>query len=307
MVSADKHVVVLERMLLLRALPQFADLSPSHLATMAEVAEDRFYPIGSLIQPEGAPVRRIHFVISGEVEIRRGGRVVRTLGERSVVGGLAALAQVGDAAQVVAKTDVSTFSFSRDDQRDVFEDDFEVLSRIVRSVARGLLEARWAAGSDGGFGRDDESAPLPRAPLDLVDKLAFLRRTAAYGQACLEALAELACESPEVRLASGEELWRAGDASGSSLVVVAGVVAGAADQGRQRFRFSTGSIVGSLDSLAMVPRWYDATAATDVVAIQTSDGVLLDVLEDHAQMAMDLLRVLASSLIALRERLAPSP
>ena len=299
---SDHHGAVFERVLLLRALPHFADLDPAHLATMADVAEDRFFPAGAEIRPEGAQVGHIHYVIRGQVELRRGGQVVRVLGERSVVGGLAALAQVRDAAQVVARTDVTTFSFSQESQHDVFEDDFEVLSRIMRTVARGFLEARRAAGDDGGFRPDDESAPLPRTRLGLVDKLAFLRRADPYNAARIEAVAELADESPEVRLASGEELWRAGDPSGSSLVMVAGVVAGSADRGRQRFRFSTGSVVGGLDSLAAMPRWYDARAATDVVGIQVDHGVLLDLLEDHTEMAIDLLRVLASSLVALRER-----
>lgn len=303
MSAEKKESAVLERVLLLRTFAPFADLAPAHLAAMAEMAEDRFFPAGAEIHPEGAPVRHVHYIISGEVEIRRRGEVIRTLGERSVVGGLAALARVREAAQVVAKTDVTAFSFSQEDQRDIFEDDFEILSRIMRGVARGFLEARRAAGSGGGFRPDDESAPLPRGPLGLVDKIAFLRRTTPYNQARLEAVAELARESPEVRVSAGEELWKIGDPSGSSLVMVAGVIVGTADEGRQRFRFSTGSIVGGLDSLAQVPRWYHAVAATDVAAIQVNYGVLLDLLEDHTEMAMDLLRALAASVLALRERI----
>lgn len=303
--SAERASPVLERVLLLRTFGPFVDLAPAHLAAMAEMAEDRFFPAGTEIQPEGVPVRDVHYIISGEVEIRRAGRPVRTLGERSVVGGLAALAQVEDSAQVVAKTDVSAFSYSQEDQRDVFEDDFEVLVRIMRSVARGFLEARRLSGIGGGFQPDDETAPMPRAPLGLVDKIAFLRRTGPYQQARMEAVAELAQESPEVRFAAGEELWKAGDPSGVSLVMVAGVVTGTA--GEQTFRFSTGSIVGGLDSLAAVPRWFDATAATDVVAIQVNYGVLLDLLEDHTEMAMDLLRALASNVLRLREAIGGEP
>lgn len=304
MSAEQSNRAVLERVLLLRTFPPFADLAPAHLAAMAEMADDCYFPAGTEIHPEGKSVRHVHYVLSGEVEIRRAGQLVRTFGERSVIGGLAALAQQRDTAQVVARTDVSTFCFSQEDQRDVFEDDFEVLVRILRSVARGFLEARRAAGPGAGFQPDDESAPAPRTPLGLVEKLAFLRRTGPYNQARIEAVAELARESPEVRLTAGEELWREGDPSGSSLVMVSGVIAGSADQGRQQFRFSTGSIVGGLDSLAAVPRWFAATAATDVVAIQVNYNVLLDLLEDHTEMAMDLLRALAANLIALRERIA---
>lgn len=295
---------VLERVLLLRTFAPFADVEPEHLAAMAELAEERFFPAGAEIHPEGAPVRHVHYVLSGEVEIRRRGHVVRTLTGRSVVGGLAALAQVEDASQVVALTDVSTFTFSDEDQRDVFEDDFEILSRIMRGVAHAYLHARRAAGEGAGFAPDDENVPVPRDPLGLVDKLAILRRTSPYRHAKLEALADLARESPEVRFPAGEKLWSEGDQSGFSLVMVAGVIQASTDDGKQSFRFSSGSIVGGLDSLAAMPRWYDAVAATDVVAIQVNYGVLLDLLEDHAEMAMDLLRVLASNTLALRERIA---
>lgn len=305
--SAERASPVLERVLLLRTFNPFVDLAPAHLAAMAEMAEDRFFPAGAEIQPEGVPVRHVHYVISGEVEIRRGGKLIRMLEEKSVVGGLAALAQVSDSAQVVAKTDVTTLTFSHEDQRDVFEDNFEILVRIMRTVARAFLEARRAAGPGGGFNPDDESAPVPRAPLGLVDKLFFLRNTGPYSQARLEAVAELARESPEVRFPAGTALWRTGEPSGSSLVMVAGVVTGSAGEGRQQFRFSRGSIVGGLDSLAAVPRWFDATAETDVVAIQVNYGVLLDLLEDHTEMAMDLLRALAANTLALRERIHGQP
>ena len=131
----------------------------------------------------------------------------------------------------------------------------------------------------------------------------MLRRSVPYADARLEALAELARESPEQRFAAGELLWREGDPSGYGLMMVAGVVEGVAGAGRQRFRFSSRSVVGGLDSLAARPRWFDATALVDTVAIKVPTGALLDLFEDHVDMALDLLRVMAGEVLALRERI----
>jgi CRP-like cAMP-binding protein len=291
----------LERVLLLRTFPAFAELAPRQLAALAELAEDRFYRAGAVLFAEGQPVRHVLYILSGEVELRRG-HEVRILGTRSVIGGLAALAQTSDSYRVVAKTDVTAFSIGHEDQIDVFEDDFDMLAGVMRGIAHEYLEERKASGADAGFRSAEDPGVMPRSPLGLVEKLAILRRTQPYNEARLEAVAEVARESPERRFAAGEELWKVGDESGVSLVIAAGVIEGVTADGLQRFRFSRGSIVGGLDSLAAQPRWFDAVAATEVAAIEVHYSFLLDILEDHTEMAMDVLRVLSRGVLALRER-----
>jgi len=270
---------------------------------MAELCEEEFYPAGAEIFAEGQPVRQIHYILEGAVELRRSGRPLRRLGPRSILGGLASLAGTHDSMQVVAIEDTTTFSFTQEDQLDIFEDNFELLVGVIRDVAGALMEAHRAAGPAAGFRPDDETAPYPARPLSLVEKLAVLRRSVPYAEARLEALAELARESPEQRFAAGQVLWRAGDPSGHGLMMVAGVVEGVAGGGSQRFRFSSRSVVGGLDSLAAQPRWFDATALVDTVAIKVPTGALLDLFEDHVDMALDLLRVMAGEVLALRERI----
>ena len=295
--------VGLERMMLLRSFPQLAEMPPVHLAAMAELCEEHFFPAGVEIFAEGQPVRQIDYILDGAVELRRGGHPLKRLGPRSILGGLASLAGTPDGQQVVAIEDTTTFSFTQDDQLDIFEDNFELLVGVIRDVGGALIEAHAAAGPSAGFRPDDETAPYPHQPLSLVEKLAVLRRSVPYADARLEALAELARESPEQRFAAGELLWREGDPSGYGLMMVAGVVEGVAGAGRQRFRFSSRSVVGGLDSLAARPRWFDATALVDTVAIKVPTGALLDLFEDHVDMALDLLRVMAGEVLALRERI----
>jgi CRP-like cAMP-binding protein len=292
----------LERMMLLRSFPQLSEMPPAHLAAMAELSEEHFYPAGSEIFPEDGPVRQVHYVLDGGVELRRRGRAIKRLGARSVLGGLAALAGTSDGPQAVAVEDTTTFSFTQEDQLDVFEDNFELLISVLRGVAGALIDARQAAGPDASFRHDDESAPFPHQPLTMVEKLAVLRRSVPYSEARLEALAELAREAQEERFSAGEQIWRVGDPSEHGLMMVAGVIEGVTEGERQRFRFSSRSVVGGLDSLAARPRWYDATAVVDTVAIRVPTSGLLDLFEDHVDMALDLLRVMAGEVLVLREQ-----
>jgi CRP-like cAMP-binding protein len=289
-------------MMLLRTFPQLSDMPPVHLAAMAELCEEHFYPAGAEILAEGQAVRQIHYVIEGAVELRRRGQPLKRLGPRTVLGGLAALAGTIDGPQAVAAEDTSTLSFTQEDQLDVFEDSFELLAAVLRAVASALLDARRAAGPQAGFQPDDEDAPYPRQPLGLIEKLAILRRSVPYAESRLEALAELARESPELRFAAGQTIWRAGDPSGHGLIVVAGVIEGVADGGRQRFRLASRSVLGGLDSLAGSPRWFDATALVDAVLLEVPTAALLDLFEDHVDMAMDLLRVMARDVLRLRAK-----
>ncbi|HWM89080.1 MAG TPA: cyclic nucleotide-binding domain-containing protein [Kofleriaceae bacterium] len=293
----------LERMMLLRSFPQLAEIPPVHLAAMAELAEEEFFPAGAEILAEDRAVQQIHYVLEGAVELRRRGRPTRRLGSRSVLGGLAVLAGTSDQPQVVAVEDTTTFSFTQEDQLDVFEDNFELLVGVIRAVAGEFIDARRAAGPGAGFEGDAEGAPIPGQPLGLVEKLAVLRRSVPFGEARLEALAEVARESPERRFAAGERIWSAGDPAGHGLMMVAGVVEGVAEGGRQRFRFSSRSVVGGLDSLAGRPRWFEATALTETVGLVVPTGALLDLFEDHVDMAMDLLRVMAGGILALRAQI----
>ena len=292
----------LERVMKLRAYHAFDSLAPAQLAVLAELAEERFFPAGTLIQAEGTPARLIHYLIEGEVEIRRCGSSVRRLGPLSVINGLAALARLERSHEVVALADTTTLSFTQEDQIDVFEDNFEMLASVLRGVAGAFLDALAAAAPA------DQLQPPPAPPtrdrtLSLVEKLTALRSAAPYDEAPLEALAELARESPQILVPAGETLWLAGDESAWSLVIVAGSVTGTAGGGAPR-RLTAGTIAGALDSMAGRVRGFDAVAETDIIGLRIESGTLLDVLEDHTDMALHLLHSMARDVLTLRERIA---
>lgn len=84
---------------------------------------------------------------------------------------------------------------------------------------------------------------------------------------------------------------------------MAGSVTGTAGGGAPR-RLTAGTIAGALDSMAGRVRGFDAVAETDIIGLRIESGALLDVLEDHTDMALHLLHSMARDVLALRERIA---
>jgi CRP-like cAMP-binding protein len=293
----------LERVMLLHSFRPFSSVPAAHLAGLADLTTDRFFPAGTAIHREGTPVEEIHYLIDGEVEIRRRGRTLRRLGARSIIGGLAALAGLQDTADVIAVRDATTLCLHREDQFDLFDEDFELLVQAVRAVTGAFLDTRRGAGPGAGFLAAGPAAAPRRGRLDLVEKLTQFRRSALYGSARVEELAQLARDAPEVRFSAGETIWARGAPAMSHLLLVSGEIGAlaAATAGDQRFRLTDGAVAGALDSLAARPRWFDATAMTDVCAIQVQVGTLFDVFEDHVTMALGVLQVLAAGALRLRD------
>jgi CRP-like cAMP-binding protein len=288
-----------ERMLVLRTFPGFAELEPELVAVLAEHVKERSFARGAYIFREGVPVTSIHMIVEGRVELVRHGRFIRELGEKSAVGGVAAFSNDPDGYDVRAITDVVSLEMRIEDTIDIFEDHFPILRSVLRGVAREVLEARVALPGTAGFVEAETEDERPRPPnaLDLVERMALIRKTLPFASSRLDAVADLARESTEVRLPKGERLWREGDAAHAMVLVVAGNLLCTSSRGH-RFRFGPGDVVGSLDASAQRPRWFTAEVTRDLLGLEVRTETFYDVFEDNFDMAMDLLRGMTSGLMA---------
>jgi CRP-like cAMP-binding protein len=153
------------------------------------------------------------------------------------------------------------------------------------------------------------SPRLPKAPatreLDLVERIFFLRQAAPFVHSSIDALAELSRGLVEVRYDPGTSLWQRGDPAQSIQMIVSGKVACTPADARSRFVLGAGAPLGGIESIAELPRWYDALTETRVVALSGDVEGLIDVFEDHFGMAMDYLAVVSQWLLrALEARVA---
>jgi CRP-like cAMP-binding protein len=302
--ASERLIGEVERLIHLQALPIFGALPPPELALLARHATPRGFAAGAVLARRGERVSSMNVVVDGAVRVERRRGPSRVLGPHEAVGVIGLLARKDDGVEAIAVTETLTLEIAEGTLLDVCDDHFPVLLHLLRSLSQRSLEERRRLGSDAGYDAHEVPAVAATAPrvLDLVDRIFFLRRTMPLGQSSLTALSALARRVTERRAAPGALLWEEGAASDALLLLVSGSVAGIADGGRQRFRFGPGAAVGALDGLAGVPRWFSASAETEVLALRLSVADFIDVLEDHVQAAMELMAVVASDVLEVAER-----
>jgi hypothetical protein len=84
-------------------------------------------------------------------------------------------------------------------------------------------------------------------------------------------------------------------------MIVSGSIRCTSSRGHD-FAAGPGIVLGSLDAVAEVPRWFEAVTETPVVALQANMQYLIDVFEDNFAMALDYLAVQANWLLQILDR-----
>jgi CRP-like cAMP-binding protein len=283
------------RLSALRAVPGFDALDTDEVAALAAVAEETFVARGALLVRRGEPATRTFIILDGQA------RASRTLvGPRTVVGGLEMLAGVPIALDVRAETDVLALALRRDHVLDFFEESYAATVGGLRALAGQVLgELRRRDLGHRPFPAPARP-PLPRpgGPLSLADKLLHLHAGLTLGLSRLEALGNLAQIAVEERRERGAVMWRAGEPAAAGWSIVAGEVE-CRRPGRAPYRVAAPLDIGVLEAHAGAPRWYDAVAATDLIALRLDVADVLDVVEDHVDLAHDILRSMAGALLRL--------
>lgn len=283
---ADATGKTVELLVALKAVAPFSGLPPEDLALLVERATPRELAAGQVVVARGSTVETIHVVVEGALVEERSGHPWAVREPYEIVGGVDALAGSSTALEVRAKGPTRTLELERETLLEVCYDRFDVLNAIVTGVAGMAIAARLRLGAAAGFARPTAAGgERPPARLDLAERVAFVRSVPVLRDVAMLTLAEVAASSERVAFAPGETLWRTGDRADHLVLVVSGVVDGAAGD-ELRFAFGPREAAGVLDALAEVPRWYDATARTPVVALRTRVADVLDVLEDDPATAV---------------------
>lgn len=290
-----------QRALMLKTFPGFASLSSAQIAVLASITRERAFAAGEVLHEPGKPVLAFYLVVSGDVQLYRDGRPAKVFGPRSSVGGLSAL--TGQDNHAVALTDVLALEVDSDDMDEVFEDHYAILVGVLRALARTMRDVQIQRGGGASVTKTTRIRPPPKTPLNLVERMFFFRQTSNFANASIEALADLVQDVPELRYQPGQSLWSAGDHATHSVIVLDGVIECTAD-GVEPFEFDRGYVVGGLDALSQSERWYDARAKTELRVLQLPTAHMFDVLEDHVDMAMTLVRSLAEGVQGMLVMLA---
>jgi CRP-like cAMP-binding protein len=297
----DRQVASVERLLHLRKAPIIGSLPSEPLAAIADAARVRAFQRHAVLLREGEPLSAIHFVIEGEVCLRRGGRVLGHLGPGAAIGGVATLAARPVSLSAHALQDTLTLELDTDTLLDLLDDSFAITRHLLREVSHQIIRS-WQALPAG------HVVPIPLTPavsrgrdLDLVERIFFLRQVPTFTRSSINALAELSRALNELRFPAGTVLWKPGDLAQHVCLVVDGTFDCRSTDGRIQFKGVSGTPLGGLEAIAGLPRWYEAVAATPVVTLMGDVNAAFDVFEDNPDMALDALREFSSWLFALVE------
>jgi hypothetical protein len=131
----------MERVLELRKVPLFTELSPGDLQRVAGIAEERTYAVGDVIAGEGELGDELHIVLTGTVAVVRGeagGTPVARRGPGDVVGEMSILTHSPRMASLVAEGDVRTLRIGHREFESMIRERPDVALAVMRVLAERL-------------------------------------------------------------------------------------------------------------------------------------------------------------------------
>lgn len=147
-------MLTIERVICLKAVPMFAEVSDEILADVAELLGEVDYAKGQVVFEKGAEGDSLYVVISGRVRVYDGARPIVELGPKEIFGELALLDPEPRLASIAAVEDTRLFRLDRESFAELMAGNIEV----VRGVLHVLCERLRAHGGYAG-----DRATLDRA------------------------------------------------------------------------------------------------------------------------------------------------
>jgi HEAT repeat protein len=132
----------MERVLELRRIPLFADLSPAELLRVAAIAEERTYVDGDVIGHEGEIGEELHIILAGTIHVvREQDGSAATVARRvpgDVVGEMSIISRAPRVASLVVEGDVRTISIGRREFESMIAERPDVALAVMRVLAERL-------------------------------------------------------------------------------------------------------------------------------------------------------------------------
>ena len=281
-----------DRVLLLRAIPNLRTVDEHSLTTMAEQSRLRRFGEGDVIMRAGEPIEHAHVVMSGRARVERQGRVVADIVRHGSIGLMSIIAHDVLGVDAVALSPMLTMEIPAAAIISTMHTNFSMVSNSVRLLALQVLAARGNLPAPPDPTRALDTGTWRTRELTLVERLLLLRQTPFGAKANLDALAEIARCTREVRMAQGEVLWRPNDAADHWFRIDYGRVSCEAPDGR-KVEVAAGYSIGIFDSLANVTRGYTARAETPLILHRTNLLDHMAIMEVHVPLAAEMTALLA--------------
>jgi CRP-like cAMP-binding protein len=218
---------------------------------------------------------------------------IKSWSAREAFGALEVLAARPLGSEAIAATETRTLRLGASALHDLLEDSFGLLTAILHELALRLTALGLPHGAPAA------NAPVPRlatAPLGLVERMIVLRDHVPFLAGRLEPLAMLAHAAQEVRWPAGTQVRRQRDRAHDAFVVLEGALALERD-GAPADVVGQGETVGVLETLGGLHHASSITTTVPTRVLQIPRTTLFDALEEHAELALSVVAMLAGLLL----------
>jgi CRP-like cAMP-binding protein len=264
------------------------------------VLGERRISAGTTLYTEGELPDHVYFMNGGAIEFSRAGSPTFTREGRWVIGINEAVAMTERRRTAVARTDLTLLTTPAITWKNIVEDDIDVARGFVFEGSRAIAAMHEMLAPDGGFDAPGATCTLPDdGPLNLVDRLLFLRGVPLLAAAGVQALADLARACDEVRFEAGEIILPRGVARDHLQLVVSGMVEVERSDPTLRARFGPGDCVGGLIAIGDARLEWEARALEPTRALSLPVELWADEMDDH----FELFRSAIDAIIDRREEL----
>lgn len=132
---------LLERAVALQKAPLFSGLAADVLVPLANVSEPQRLEPADILFEEGDLGDALYVIVSGELRIERGGRLVASLGPGECVGEMAALDREARSATAVALSSCHLVRIDGNDLMDTLADHPELVKSLIAVLVARIRES----------------------------------------------------------------------------------------------------------------------------------------------------------------------
>ena len=285
---------VRDRVLTLRSMTALSLLQQRTLILVAEHARPRVFATGDVVIAEGKPIEAVHMIVEGSVTATRQGKLLGEVKRGFGVGFLSLLARDDNGIHAVANEPTHTLELASEVLLNAYEESFDLVRNGIRLQAVTIVRRRGDLPANPARPPEARLGTYRERERTIVEKMLQIRTSPLFARANLDAVAELARSTTEVRYPPDTYLWRIGDPSSFSLQIDYGRVR-CSNRDGQSLAIGAGYTLGVLDGFSGQPRSYDARTETEVIAYRAHADRFFSVLESHFDVAMELLGILAKA------------
>lgn len=134
-------MLTVEKVLFLRKIDLFADLSPRDLGHIARIAQEVTYSAGSEVFRAGDYGDTLFVIVGGELTVSRGGQLLGVLRESEYFGEMAVLTGETRSATIRTSTDCMLLRIHQSEFHDILADNFNAVLSVIRTLCRRLPPA----------------------------------------------------------------------------------------------------------------------------------------------------------------------